>query len=407
MTIPDYRAKGVTADMPFAPFVDVLHAAGSPVTPEEAWQVYAYCLKRGLSPAFLLAMFHHESGYGRFGSAVGTHSWGNTRPPSYGVADVGITDRFFSVYNTWVEGGVSTVARLFDHTPYLTKQTVRQIIPIWAPASENDVERYIEAVLADIEFWTQGAKVVTVPRPPIDASHPSPNKWVGGRKVEAIVDHITDGTNSLGWLTSPASNASSNYLIRRDGWIYQLVPPTESAWTNGQWNQPDLSNPLVAQWRKDKVNPNLRTLTIEHECTRAQRLTAAQRSASIWLQAWLCQEFNVPADPTHIFGHNLIDSVNRKYCPGFTGEEWALILTGIRDRLGATGGEVKEPPEGEAQAYINDKGQTIYVWNAGGVAVKIDGANAVDLGVSVENAAGQKWDRSIQGNVAKPWVPRP
>ena len=65
--------------------------------------------------------------------------------------------------------------------------------------------------------------------------------------------------------------------------------------------------------------------------------------------------------------------------------------------------DVKEPAEGEFTAYQNAQGNTIFVWNAGGTAVRTDGIAAIDLGLSVENAAGEKYDRSIQNNVVQKW----
>lgn len=248
--------------------------------------------------------------------------------------------------------------------------------------------------------------------PPIDTSHPSPNRGYNNghqHRNDAIIDHITDGTNSLGWLTNPDSNASSNYLIRRDGHIYELVPPGQSAWANGEVNQPNRANPLVAKWLEEGCNFNQRVISIEHECTRAQKLTIAQLAASVWLHAWLVQAFGIPL--TAIFGHNQIDSVNRKYCPGWSGPEWAAILTAVQDRLGVgqEGDDVREPGAGQIEAYINSKGEAVIVWNAGGTATKILGVNAVDLGVSVQNEQEEgkpAYDRSIQGNVSQPWAKR-
>jgi N-acetyl-anhydromuramyl-L-alanine amidase AmpD len=413
MTLTDYTVKGVRPDMPLGDFIAVLRGAGSPVGDGDALRVYAYATARGLSPAYLLAMFHHESTYGRFGSAATTHSWGNTRPPSFGAPQTGVSDRHFSIYANWVDGGVSTVARHFDHAPYFGKDTVRAIIPIWAPSTDgNNTERYIEAVLADIERWT-GGTTVAVPKPAVDTGHPSPNRGypTGTHRVDAVIWHITQGTNSLGWLTNPSSGASSNYLIARDGTIYELVPPTESAWANGRVCKPDVDHdqPLITQWLGEGVNFNQRTVSVEHEGWTSYgaggSLTAAQVDATVRLTAWLCSRFGLPPDGQHIFGHYEIDSCDRPNCPGFSTREWATWRGQVAAILrgDTTEGEVKEPAEGEFKAYQNAKGETIFVANFGGVAVGTDGIAAVDLGVSVINATGQKYDRSIQNNVVQEW----
>jgi len=68
---------------------------------------------------------------------------------------------------------------------------------------------------------------------------------------------------------------------------------------------------------------------------------------------------------------------------------------------------VREPAEGKYTAYINDAGQTIFVANMGGEAVQVDGIAVVDLGVSVINKDGDKYDRSIQGDAIQAWHDRP
>lgn len=96
----------------------------------------------------------------------------------------------------------------------------------------------------------------------------------------------------------------------------------------------------------------------------------------------------------------------------FNGDRAALMAYG---KPGATGmipvatdegSIVQEPPSGKFTAYINDKKETIFCWNAGGEAERIDGIAVVDLGVSVVNAAGEKYDRSIQDNVIQVWHDR-
>ena len=159
MVLADYKVKGVGPDMDEAAFLAVLRANQSPVRDGEARAVYSYCLVRSVSPAWLLACFNHESSMGKAGTATQTHSWGNTRRPSFGVPDIGeVAGRSgtFSRYANWADGGVSTVARICDHQPYANANTVREITPVWAPSSDgNNVEGYIAAVLRDIARWAQ------------------------------------------------------------------------------------------------------------------------------------------------------------------------------------------------------------------------------------------------------------
>jgi hypothetical protein len=172
----DYQVKQqATPDMTEEAFVRVLLDANSPAAARSR-AVYSFCLARQVSPAWLLAVFRHESGFGRAGTATQTCSWGNTRRPSFGVPDIGtVAGRSgeFSQYANWVDGGVSTVARVCDHRPYANALTVREITPIWAPSTDgNNTERYIAAVLEDIARWVE-------PQAAAPVASPFENFWRG------------------------------------------------------------------------------------------------------------------------------------------------------------------------------------------------------------------------------------
>lgn len=359
MSVADYRVIGVPPDLTEGQFVAILRAAGSPAA-EAGQAVYRACVARRVSPVFLLAVFRHESGMGLAGWATTTRSWGNTRPPSYGAPEIGAyqqdtraytprpgpySARSLCAYADWAAGGISTVARLVEHPAYRGLTTVREIVPVWAPASDGNIPAaYIAAVLGAVKEWTGGGSMGSVPRPRM-TSTPSPNRGGYGtpHRPRAIVAHITAGTDSLGWLTSPASNASSNYLITSAGAILELVPPTESAWANGQVAAPDTSNPFVAAVLAEGVNFNTRTISIEVERRAGEPYTAAQREAFVALAAWLCQEFAITPDAAHILPHRQIDGRNRANCPGAVNEAW---LVGARREIAALvgGGTVTAPP---------------------------------------------------------------
>jgi len=183
----DYRVKGVAPDMTEAAFLAALRDGNSPVPVGEARAVYSYCLARRLSPAYLLGMFWIESKFGREGKAALTQSWGNTTEPSFGVPGIGVIGRFTD-YANWADGGVSTVARHFDHAPYKGLLTVRQIVPVWAPKSENDTENYIRVVLAQIARYASpdapsATKGPTMPKIALLAGH---HNTSGGNEYEYV-----------------------------------------------------------------------------------------------------------------------------------------------------------------------------------------------------------------------------
>lgn len=141
----------------------------------------------------------------------------------------------------------------------------------------------------------------------------SPNYKTGrkGRRIIAIVDHITAGSmpGCLTWLQNPDSKASAHYLINRAGEIFQLVRDEDTAYHAGIANKPT--------WGLyDGSNPNYYTLSIEHECLGGGELTEAQYQATLWLHRELTKKYNLPIDNNHIIGHYRIDSVNRPNCPG-------------------------------------------------------------------------------------------
>lgn len=98
-----------------------------------------------------------------------------------------------------------------------------------------------------------------------NGAYRSPNHWTGHSGRAAVVLHVTDGTDSRGWLCNPAAQVSAHFLIRAEG-IYQLVSINDSSWANGIWQQGHA-------WRgvPESVNPNRATISIEREGARTCR----------------------------------------------------------------------------------------------------------------------------------------
>jgi len=146
-----------------------------------------------------------------------------------------------------------------------------------------------------------------------------------GEKPIAIVLHIMEGTleGSASWFNDPQSGASSHYGIGKDGRIWQFVDETNAAWTNGQVNFPS--------WKllKPNINPNLYTISIEHEGFPGEPWTEAMFQADVWLIHQILQRWQIPADRDHLIGHYEIDSINRPYCPG-SGCPWDRLLAELR-----------------------------------------------------------------------------
>ncbi len=392
----DQRVVGVAPDISELTFIGALKAANSPAL-SAGHAVYQYCVKRGVSASFVLAMFQHESGMGKAGTATISHSWGNTRIPTHGgVTAVRMTtpgearSGTFPVFRDWIDGGIATVARFVDYAPYRGKTTVAQIIPTWAPNSDgNDAAAYVRGVLAQMAAWQAQDKAasaakggnVTISKPTV-TSKPSPNRGYNGAayKPEAVVWHITagSGASAVSWLTSPASNASANYVILESGERVELVNPEAgpdgAAWANGDVQKPDLSNALIAGWVRAGVNPNLKVVSIEHagmsSAGKGGSLTPAQIEATVRLTAWLCQRFGIAPDQDHILGHYQINDVTRHNCPGFSAAEWsswvgriaALVQGGNVDQSQKIAGAVTpDHPDG----YMMPGQADTFIWPDG------------------------------------------
>lgn len=115
--------------------------------------LYDYGVKYHIDPAYALAFFMHESTFGTKGIATKTLSLGNIRATEGKPAYHG-----FRKYRSWEEG-FEDWYRLIANT-YVQKwrlYTVDQIIPVYAPAADNNNEAaYIKAVKDAVNAWRNG-----------------------------------------------------------------------------------------------------------------------------------------------------------------------------------------------------------------------------------------------------------
>lgn len=346
MTLADYDIAGAP-DLTLAAFAGPLDTWDSPAL-SEAGAMYRALVDAGVRPSVFLAFFWVESKFGTTGivKLFDTKNPGNVRTPEITSALTTIVDTprgKFARYPTWESGARDWAARMVGPKyAGVGLRTVRQVLPKYAPSADsNDPDAYARAVLARVEEWTKGAPPVTLQKPPV-MSNPSPNHgYPGDYKPETVVWHITagSGASALSWLTNPASNASANYVITEDGKVHELVNPEAgqqgAAWANGQVDKPNMANPLVRSWIDAGINPNRRSVSIEHagqsSMGKGGSLTKAQIAATIRLTAWLCGRFGIVPDRAHIIPHAFIDSVNRANCPGFSEIEWVTWVDAINE----------------------------------------------------------------------------
>lgn len=152
--------------------------------------------------------------------------------------------------------------------------------------------------------------------------YPDGTKGRNGYKPLGVVMHIAEGTLAGidAWFNSrDNSGGSTHYAIGKKGEIHQYVREEDAAWGNGVVKKP--SWPLLMQ----NVNPNLYTISIEHEGYTGEPWTDEMLESDVWLLKRICQRWNILMDRVHIIGHNQIDSVTRARCPG-TGLPWDRLL---------------------------------------------------------------------------------
>jgi hypothetical protein len=135
-----------------AHFIDAILSAYHSPAVGLGQAMVADSVRFGIDDVFALAFFWHESQFGRFGVAVVTRSLGNIvctsgYPSCYG--------RFRS-YASWQAGCLDWFHLLA--TEYLPRglTTVERIVPVYAPASENNVSAYIAAVMSAVASWRAG-----------------------------------------------------------------------------------------------------------------------------------------------------------------------------------------------------------------------------------------------------------
>lgn len=116
--------------------------------------LYNYGVQYNIDPAYALAFFMHESSFGTQGVATVTHSLGNIRS-SAGYRDY----HGYRLYATW-EAGFEDWYKLISQL-YVGQwglYTVDQIIPVYAPASDNNDEAaYIQSIKDAVDAWRNDA----------------------------------------------------------------------------------------------------------------------------------------------------------------------------------------------------------------------------------------------------------
>ncbi len=160
---------------------------------------------------------------------------------------------------------------------------------------------------------------------------PNINKGRNGFKPDIIVCHITQGAfdGAVSWLCNKKSEASTNFVVAKDGRVAQLVSLEDTAWGNGTTTDPSdkrfYGNANVKLVRERKTSANYFSVSIEHEGFYEDgkgALTSAQLAATIELIKYIRSEVkriygvDIPVDREHIVGHCDVAPKWKPNCPG-------------------------------------------------------------------------------------------
>jgi hypothetical protein len=138
----------ITAD-----FINQVLAAYHSPAAGKGQTLYDMGVKYGIDPVFALAFFMHESSFGTTGIARLSLSLGNLRCIPNFKCQSG-----FAWFNTWEDGFEAWYKLIRNlYVAIWGRTTVDQIIPKYAPASDNNDEgAYIAALKHAIDTWHAG-----------------------------------------------------------------------------------------------------------------------------------------------------------------------------------------------------------------------------------------------------------
>lgn len=162
-----------------------------------------------------------------------------------------------------------------------------------------------------------------------------------GHEPVAIVNHIADGprVGVVDWFQKPESQASSHYLVCKDGEIVQFVKESDAAWTNQilfekgyEQYRSDRSVAWIDRCWNDRIDPNLLTITIEYEGYSGQAFPEAQVRSGITLTRDIFRHYGWSGNETfRLVGHFQIDRVKKSGCPG-PAFPWARLRASVKDQ---------------------------------------------------------------------------
>ncbi len=193
-----------------------------------------------------------------------------------------------------------------------------------------------------------------------------------GHPVTAVVLHIAAGPMTAVFPTfnNPSGLASAHFCIGKAGQLEQYVSINDTAYavgmrySNGRWFNPRgiASNPSW-QGLQPPYNPNMYTISIEHEGQPEDQWTPQMYDTNNKLLQWLAQQLSQAQGKSFryivhqtLIGHYEIDPIDRPNCPG-PNVEW--------DRIAADANAAQQPSGLAAAIQAAAQNLTILPINTG------------------------------------------
>lgn len=146
------------------------------------------------------------------------------------------------------------------------------------------------------------------------------DRWV----PDMIVMHATEGNRKsvISTFQDKRTTKSTHFMVCKDGEIVQFVATTDTAFGNGILANP--TDPTVLS--RLPSNPNLYTISIEHELLGFEEPTVAQYAASAALLKFLSAKWKIMLDEKHVIRHETINGL--KTCPNSLSIPHVLSICG-------------------------------------------------------------------------------
>jgi N-acetylmuramoyl-L-alanine amidase len=141
---------------------------------------------------------------------------------------------------------------------------------------------------------------------------------VGDRPIRRVVIHITDSgpsiSETIDSFRDPRAGVSAHYVVGQDGEIVQMVRHNDVAWHARGVNSDSIGVEHVANTR------GLAPTTIEYV-------------SSAGLVRWLCDEYDIEPDRSHIVGHSEVAVTTHAGCPNavWDWDYYMRLVTGDAD----------------------------------------------------------------------------